>query len=403
MNPIITHGLLRGQIQVPASKTVAHRLLIAAALSDRPTDILLDQSNADIDATARCLNALGAHINRLENGFSVEPITRVGSEECILNCGESGSTLRFLLPICAALGANARLEGTGRLPERPNAPLTEAMCAHGIIASSDCVPIVLSGKLRGGAYSIAGNISSQYITGLLVALPVCDEDSVLTLSTPLESASYVDITLHVLKLFGIEIIPTSHGWRIPGGQRYHTPEQVTVEGDWSSAAFWLAANAMGNEIHCAGLIDESRQGDRKIRELLNNLGGTIEVSDTPDLVPALAIAASVHEGTTVIIGAERLRIKESDRLRAIFDMLTSLGGCCEERRDGLIISGKPILRGGKVEGYNDHRIVMAAAIAATRCEQPLIITDAHAVQKSYPTFWEQYALLGGNVHVEPHR
>ncbi|MGN0801756.1 MAG: 3-phosphoshikimate 1-carboxyvinyltransferase [Candidatus Faecivicinus sp.] len=394
---------LRGRVEIPSSKSYAHRLLIAAALSDAPTEVRMNALNNDIIATADCLRALGAKIDRTDAGFLVRPIQAAPDGEHTLFCGESGSTLRFMIPVAAALGARCTFTGAGRLPERPNRILTDALNAHGAHADSDLLPMHLSGQLTGGAYPIAGNVSSQYITGLLLALPLCEQDSQILLTTHLESAAYIDITLETLSPFGIRIERTESGWRIPGGQRYRSPKSINAEGDWSGAAFWCAANRLGSEVECLGLNHRSVQGDRAVLEMLNQLGGKIDVSGTPDLVPALAVAATAHPGVTRITGAARLRIKESDRLRTVADMLRALGGQVDELDDGLVIHGGAPLRGGTVNGCNDHRIVMAAAIAGTIAQGPVHITDAQAVSKSYPAFFNAFNALGGLSNVESDR
>lgn len=395
MNAVLHPGLLRGSVRVPPSKSAAHRMLIAAALADAPTEMEISALNEDILATIGCLRALGAEIERTDAGLRVRPIGASPRAQASLRCGESGSTLRFMLPVAAALGVECTFSGAGRLPERPNRILTDALNAHGARADRELLPIRLSGRLRGGTYAVAGNVSSQYVTGLLLALPLCAEDSEIVLTKALESASYVGITLETLASFGVRVYETSQGWRIPGGQRYGTPSRVQVEGDWSAAAFWLAANALGSRVTCEGLRANSAQGDRAMVRRLNELGGEIDVSDTPDLVPALAVAAAAYPGRTQITGAARLRMKESDRLRAVADMLRALGGQAEEHADGLMIDGGRPFTGGTVNGVNDHRIVMAAAIAATAARGDVTITDAQAVAKSYPNFFEEFRRLGG--------
>lgn len=403
MNAIIHPRKLRGQVEIPSSKSYAHRLLIAAALSDTPTEVRMNALNNDIIATADCLRALGAKIDRTENGLMVHPIGNVSDGTHTLFCGESGSTLRFMIPVAAALGAACTFTGAGRLPERPNAILTEALNAHGVYADNDLLPMSIHGQLQGGIYPIAGNVSSQYITGLLMALPLCDFDSEIILTTKLESAAYIDITLETLSPFGIRVEKTRTGWHIPGGQKYRSPGVLSAEGDWSGAAFWFAANSLGSAVDCLGLNEDSRQGDRAIVEMLSRLGGKIDVSNTPDLVPALAVAAAAHPGTTLITGAARLRIKESDRLRTVADMLKNLGGDVDELDDGLVIRGGATFTGGTVNGCNDHRIVMAAAIAATIASDSVTITDTQAVNKSYPAFFEAFNALGGLAYVEHDR
>lgn len=403
MNITLTPGPLHGQVEIPSSKSFAHRLLIAAALSDAPTEVHANLLSDDIRVTASCLSALGAKAEETAFGYRVTPIEKVPEEPRSLFCGESGSTLRFFIPLCAALGVDCTLSGAGRLPQRPNALLTEALRSHGVLADSDFLPMHLKGRLSGGTYSIAGNVSSQYITGLLLALPLCGEDSEILLTTRLESAAYVDITLEVLRLFGIVVEKRPQGYFIPGHQHYRSPGKARAEGDWSSAAFWKTANVLGSQVDCLGLLGDSIQGDRAICEMLHRLGSEIDVSDTPDLVPTLAVAAAAHPGTTRIVGAARLRMKESDRLSTVFAMLRALGVSCTELSDALVIEGGNPFRGGVVDGCNDHRIVMSAAIAATAAQGPVTIKGYEAVNKSYPSFFEDWVKLGGVAYVEPDR
>ena len=419
MNVTIRPGKLAGAVRVPASKSAAHRALIAAALSDGLTTVHIDGLNDDIEATVDALMALGALIDynprrgllivrpiegapglaRSLEGLAQKAVSHVDYADTLaLDCGESGSTLRFLLPVAAALGARARVVGHGRLPERPNRALTDVLRQHGAVIDSDALPMNLNGGLTPGLYELPGNVSSQYVTGLLFALPLLNGESEIRLTTPLQSASYVNMTLETLQDFGIEVIATENGWRAPGNQTYRSPEDVYVEGDWSAAAFWLAANAMGSHIDVTGLSRRTAQGDRAAEELPGK--PTIDASDVPDLVPALAAVAAVLPQRTVITGAERLRLKESDRLRAVADMIAALGGRVGVTADGLVIDGGTPLRGGTVNGANDHRIVMAAAILATRAEGPVTITDAQAVSKSYPDFFEHFQALGGVIDVQ---
>lgn len=401
MNIVITPSPLSGAVRVPASKSAAHRLLIAAALADGPTRIAISAMNRDIEATAACLRALGAGIEAEGETLKVSPVADIPSE-VTLDCGESGSTLRFLLPVAAALGAQATFIGHGRLPQRPNAPLAEALRAHGAVIDNDLLPMTVSGPLTGGLWTLPGDVSSQYVTGLLFALPLLDGDSAIRLTTPLTSATYVDMTLQALRQFGIRIEAMADGWRIPGHQRYRTPGEVVVEGDWSAAAFWLAANALGASIDVKGLDPDSVQGDKAVALLLGK--DTIDATHVPDLVPALAVAAASRPVRTVVTGAARLRLKESDRLQSVADLLGALGHGATVTPDGLIIDGglpkhcaAPIRT---VDGANDHRIVMAAAVAAAYADKPVRVTDAQAVEKSYPDFFRDFAALGGNAHVE---
>lgn len=407
---------LHGAIRAIPSKSDAHRLLICAALADVPTQFTLPQSSADIEATMNCLRALGAEITREGDSVMVAPIRSV-PENPLLDCGESGSTLRFLLPVAAALCGRVRFTGQGRLPDRPIGELKSAMEAHGVSFSADQLPFTLSGRLSGGAYSLPGNVSSQYITGLLLAMPRLDGDSTLTLTTKLESAAYVDITLHTLRRFGITVQTGGATYTVPGGQKFLSPVRAELDGDWSNAAFFLAAGALASPVTVSGLNLNSPQGDQEILNLLRRFGaavtarGTaitvspaplygfnIDMSGIPDALPVLAAVAACANGETRFTNAARLRLKESDRLAATAAMLRALGGYAEELPDGLIVRGAA-LTGGTVDGCNDHRIVMAAAIAAIRCNGTVTITGTEAVRKSYPAFFEDYIRLGGGVHV----
>ena len=401
MNVVITPSTLSGAVRVPASKSAAHRLMICAALSDDPTRIAISAMNRDIEATAACLRALGAAIEREGNGLAVSPIARI-PENATLDCGESGSTLRFLLPVAAALGARVTFTGHGRLPRRPNRPLVDVLRAHGAKIDSDLLPMAASGPVDGGLWPLPGDVSSQYVTGLLFALPLLDGDSEIRLTTPLASAAYVDMTLQALSQFGVVAEPVPGGWRVPCRQRYRTPGEAAVEGDWSAAAFWLAANALGSKIHITGLKPDSVQGDRAVADLLGQ--ERIDATHVPDLVPALAVAAASLPRRTVITGAARLRLKESDRLQTVADLLAALGHGVTVTEDGLIIDGgaptpcqAPVRT---VDGANDHRIVMAAAVAAAHADRPVRITGARAVEKSYPDFFRDFTSLGGKAHVE---
>lgn len=395
-----------GRVTAPPSKSHVHRLLIAAALCDgQETAIHCPGENEDIAATARCLSALNTEICREGDWFRVtrdQPIHRFPARRP-LDCGESGSTLRFLLPLCAMKpytpNAPIALTGAGRLPARPNGPLLEALRAHGARIHGDFLPLTVEGGLLFGDFALPGDVSSQYFSGLLFALPLLKGDSTLRYASPLQSMPYVDLTLSVLRQFGIVVHSMADGWRIPGDQRYRSPGTAEAEGDWSAAAFWLGANALKNAVTVDGLDPASCQGDKAAEGMLEKIGGDIDVTDTPDLMPILAAAAAAIPGqTTRITGAARLRLKESDRLAAMEETILALGGEARETPDGLVIRGRS-LRGGTVDGKNDHRIVMSAAIAATACQNEVTILGAEAVNKSYPRFWEDFQALGGSVDV----
>lgn len=399
MDIIVHPCLLDGEIEAVSSKSVAHRLFICAALADGQTAITLKNANKDITATENCIKALGGDIERSGFEYVVTPINACKRSR-IYDCGESGSTLRFLFPVICALGAGGTFIGGGRLPDRPIKELVSVV--KGCDISGDSLPITVDGKLQSGDFYIAGNVSSQYISGLLFALPLLGGDSRIILTCPLESAAYVDLTLSALKAFGVTAEKTDYGFFVKGGQKYVTPEKVAVEGDWSNAAFFITASAIGNLVKVNGLDPASAQGDKVIKKLLLDFrsGGTeIDASGIPDLVPILSVAAAYSSGRTVIKNAARLRLKESDRLAAVSAMIKGMGGNIEKTFDGLIINGAGGLKGGRVDGCNDHRIVMSAVIAATRADGDTLITGAEAVEKSYPAFFEDFKKLGGKYDV----
>lgn len=399
MKAIITPSALCGEVKAPASKSVAHRALICAALSDRATKIDCSTTSADIEATADCLRQLGAKITKTDTGFFVEPITD-STENAVLNCGESGSTLRFMLPVAASLGKVVSLYGSGRLPERPIGELCNALCLHGCHTSGNAIPLTVSGKLESGEYVIDGSVSSQFISGLLLALPQTHAESTVTVVGEIQSRPYIEMTLSVLSDFGIETEFTENQIRIFENNGYISPEKYTVEGDWSNSAFFICADVIGgNNVKCFGLTDNTAQGDRAVAEIAQKYGSDIriDVGNIPDLVPVLAVTACFFKATTVFYNAARLKIKESDRLLSTKEMINNLGGQAEITDDTLTVYGTGTLTGGTVESFNDHRIVMAAAIAAAASENETVINGCEAVNKSYPTFFEEFKALGGKV------
>ncbi len=381
MDITIQPGKLRGSVAAIPSKSQAHRYLICAALDDSPTTILCPDTNQDIEATADCLRALGADIRRAETGYTVTPI-RVVPEAALLPCRESGSTLRFLLPIAGALGVDATFQMEGRLPQRPLSPLWEEMERMGCTLSRPTSDTVrCRGKLRQGEYRMDGSVSSQFITGLLLALPVVG-DSSLAVTGKVESKPYIDMTNAAIRVFR------------------DSPAHLTVEGDWSNAAFWLAAQALGCELAVTNLNPDSTQGDKAVADLLPallNSHPTISAADIPDLVPILSVVAAANHGA-VFTDIQRLRLKESDRVASTIAMLTALGGKAEAEESTLTVYGTGLL-GGTVSSAGDHRIAMAAAMASTVCREPVTLLGAQAVNKSYPLFWEEFHRLGGNYEL----
>ena len=410
----ITAYKVGGTVAAPPSKSAAHRALIAAALSgDSCVRGILPSE--DMEATLRCLNALGCSF--AQSGDAVTFSATRGEGGTVADCGECGSTLRFFVPIFAALGKEVTFIGKGRLPERPMTVYEDCLTPHGVTLTRPLCKggiLQIKGRLCGGTYRVAGDVSSQFITGLLFALPLCKEDSEIVLTSPLQSVGYVDLTVEILQKAGIAVGKTPHGYAIKGGQRYALYDH-TVEGDWSQAAFWLVAAAIGGELTVTGLRRDSLQGDKRIEALLDEMGAQlawqddiltcrraplhgieVDVSDIPDLVPILSVAASAASGTTRLYNAARLRLKESDRLQTTAAMIHALGGEIVEFEDELLISGAA-LGGGTVDGANDHRIVMSAAVAALLCENAVTVTDAHSIRKSWPSFFEEYKRIGGNV------
>jgi len=376
---------LRGEIIAIPSKSQAHRLLICAAFSDGPTRLICSETSQDMDATARCLNAMGAGITRTPEGYAVEPIPAI-PKTASMNCGESGSTLRFLLPVVGALGIDTTIEMEGRLPARPLSPLWEEMERMGChLTRPTGNTIRCEGKLRPGEYTIDGGVSSQFITGLLFAHSLMRGECSLEITGKLESRPYIDLTKQAMALFD--------------APQYHTPGTIRVEGDWSNGAFFLAAQALGNDVQIENLNPNSAQGDRAAAALLPRLEGniTIDASDIPDLVPVLSITAACKHGA-VFTNIRRLRLKESDRVASTIAMIEGLGGKAEATEDILRVFGTGLV-GGTVDAVNDHRIAMSAAIAATVCRKDVTILKAECVKKSYPKFWEEYARLGGNYEL----
>lgn len=416
MSITLLPGALAGTVTAPASKSMAHRLLICAALGEEPVSLELDSFSDDIAATARCLSALGAGIDEREYGLEITPIAHSPSGLCSLDCGESGSTLRFLLPLLGALGVNAEIHMRGRLPLRPLSPLDEVLKAHGMELSRQGDRLLCSGQLCAGDYSLPGDVSSQYISGLLMALPRLDGDSRLTVTGRIESADYIRMTMDVLVRARAGITEHENLYDIHGGTKLCLPRRCKVEGDYSGAAFMLCAGAMSDGgVTVCGLDTPSAQGDSAVLELLGRFGAQldsspegitvrkaslraidIDASQIPDLVPILSVLAAAAEGETRITGAARLRLKESDRIESTAAMLKALGGRAEALEDGLIIQGGT-LRGGSVRAENDHRIAMAAGIAACVCEGAVSIDDPGCVAKSYPAFWTARESLGGRT------
>lgn len=391
MKLTLTPCHLQGSLSAINSKSQAHRLLICAAFADTPTRLICPDTNEDIEATADCLRSLGSTITREETGYRVIPIRDL-PEKADLFCRESGSTLRFMLPIACALGVDTTFHMAGRLPERPLSPLWEELERMGCALSRPAESTLrCTGKLKSGAYFIDGGVSSQFITGLLFALSLMKEKSTLEITGNIESLPYIQMTRECLGQFGVNC-------EALGQQTFHSPGVLTVEGDWSNAAFFLAGNTLGHSITLTNLNMDSSQGDREILKLLPLLESgcpTINASNIPDLVPILSIVAGAKHGATFThIG--RLRLKETDRVETVCAMLRALGADTRVTEQTLTVFPGSY-HSCTIDASGDHRIAMSAAIAATVASGPVTVLGAEAVKKSYPKFWEDYRHLGGTL------
>lgn len=423
----IQPGSLRGTLSVPPSKSCAHRAVIAASLAKCESRITNLELSQDIEATIGAMDALGASIRleQEESGRLAAVIRGIvkPAEMPQIDCGESGSTLRFMIPVALAVAGGAVFTGSGRLGQRSLAPYFELFKEHGIAFSQadGGFPLIVHGRLSSGKFSLPGNVSSQFITGLLLALPLLDGQSEIEIIGALESLPYVDITCDVLGQFGIHIDQVTRGslYRIAGGQAYR-PRCFAVEGDWSQAAFPLLMGLLGGSVELAGLEQNSTQGDRVIEDIYRRMGGVLrweggnlivnrsvliatsaDVSQCPDLAPAIAAAMAVAKGESRITGGKRLRDKESDRIAAIASCLNGLGADVTETEEGMSIWGKERLAGGVVDSCNDHRIAMMAAAVSPACAGSVVLSGHEAVKKSWPGFWDAFGQLGGVFDEQP--
>lgn len=415
---------LKGEVKIPPSKSMAHRAIICAALSDGLCIIENIDYSDDIIATIDAMNSLGAKI--VKHKDYIEVIGAYGSDEKpqetrIIDCNESGSTLRFLVPISLLFKGSSKFIGRGNLGKRPLTTYYNIFERQGIEYSYEegNLNLVINGELNPGTFEVEGNVSSQFITGLLFTLPLLKEDSKIIITTEMESKGYIDLTLRAMNDFGVEIINNNYREFIIKGNQKYNARNYRVEGDYSQAAFFLCADSLGNDVLCKDLDLNSLQGDKEVIDILermnvvfnaNDIGvkGTtngelastvIDGSQCPDIIPVLTSVAALTKGTTEIINAGRLRIKECDRLTAVTSELNKLGAKIIEKEDGLVVTGVEKLQGGvEVWSHKDHRIAMTLAIASTRCEEPIVIKDYECIAKSYPNFFEDFKTLGGNIH-----
>lgn len=414
----ISPNKLKGTVVIPPSKSIGHRAIICASLAKGVSTLSNIGKSEDIDATMEAMKTLGAKIEREGDQLKIDGSkTLVDIGHQTIDCNESGSTLRFFIPLVLHCEKTTFI-GSKRLGQRPLDLYYSLFDQSGIQyeTSSEGLPLTIHGGKLKNEIEISGNVSSQFITGLLFTLPMFSHDSQIRITTPLESKGYVDLTIDVMKAFGVSI--EHHNYEtffIKGGQTY-LPKDFYCEGDFSQAAFYLVAGVLGNDVQCKGLQANSKQGDKEILSIIEKMGGkiiitndtitaipsqtegiTIDASQIPDLVPILTVLGALSKGKTEIINAGRLRIKESDRLAAITEQINRLGGKVTEQPDGLIIEAVESLKGAVTHGCNDHRIAMSVAIAATRAENEIILEDSECVKKSYPNFWEDYKALGGVI------
>lgn len=389
MNVTILPGTLKGAVTPPSSKSQTHRAVLALMLAQGEGKLSNLAVSQDIQATQDCVAALKSGQPAQADGLP------------LLDCGESGSTLRFLIPVALAVRGGGHFTGRGRLMERPQGPYIRLFEEKGISWNQEGACLTVAGQLEPGVYALPGNVSSQFITGLLYALPLLPGDSRIVLTTPLESRGYVDMTLDMLRRFDIKVEEQEDGFLVPGNQTYQARD-LTLEADWSAPLSGTPANFLGAQVDIQGLNPDSVQGDRQIGTLYWKLARPgnvdIDLSQCPDLAPPLAVMAAVRKRTTRFVNAGRLRMKESDRLETIARTLNALGAKAQVGEDTLILEGLDHLEGGTVDGCNDHRIAMMAAVAAVACKEPVTILGAECVKKSYPRFWEDYTALGGEIH-----
>lgn len=406
----LSAGRRHGSVTAPASKSLAHRVLICGSLGKAPITIDCADMSKDITATAKCLDTLCANVTITDGKLQVVPTQKSGKKD--LFCGESGSTLRFLLPVCGALGEEAVFHREGRLPDRPLTPLDEVLRTHGMTITSQGNDLCVSGQLQSGLFEILGNVSSQFISGLLFALPLLEGNSTIRITGKIESAAYIAMTEQALRQANIRFVKKGNEYTVFGSQQYALPAEATVEGDYSNGAFFLCMGALSDKGICVkNMPEHTQQGDKAVVDILHRFGAeitvkgdtifvrggtlhgcTIDAAPIPDLIPVLSVVAAAAEGETHIINAGRLRLKESDRLATTAELLTNLGGTITELPDGLVIKGGT-LQGGTVDSHNDHRIAMSAAVAACLCRERVTVLDHACTDKSFPRFWDIFARL----------
>lgn len=410
---------LHGIADAPASKSEAHRRMICAGLSRQETVLTGFMTSQDMAATARCLTALGAEMTLSGDELTLKGFARKSAALPVFDCGESGSTLRFFVPIALALTGGGVFRMHGRLGQRPMDVYRDLFIPRGVIwrmgeGADGAAELTVIGSISPGDYVMPGNVSSQFVSGLLFALPLLQGNSTLTVLPPVESAGYINMTVKAIRESGVRLEEQSpFQWRIPGLQQYHAVGG-RLHGDWSQAAVLLCAGALGQDVTVRGASCETVQGDVAVIAHLEALGGVlhenedglrmtrdtpraavIDCRDCPDIAPILALVCQMTPGECRLTGCGRLRLKECDRLAATVELLNDLGGDAREDGDDIVLRGVSVLRGGKVRNYNDHRMVMLASIAALVSEQPVTVSGVEAINKSWPDYLHVYQALGG--------
>lgn len=422
MNTTFYPCALEGVMTAPASKSEAHRRMICAGMTRGTT--LLDgfMDSADMAATAHCLEALGAKLTRKQDVLQIEGMTKPPRKLPVMDCGESGSTLRFFVPIAMAITGGGVFRMHGRLGQRPMDVYRDLFVPRGArwsmgIGADGAAELTVRGKLDCGDYVMPGNVSSQFVSGLLFALPMLEDDSTLTVLPPVESAGYIRMTVEALQQSGIVIDETApFAWKIPGKQQYHA-QSGRLSGDYSQAAVMLCAGALGHQVRVTGLAQQTTQGDREVLKHLASLGAQVteneqgisvkgdalqgavmDVHDCPDIAPILALTCQLAQGESRLVGCGRLRLKESDRLAATVTALNALAGCARVEGDDMVIHGVQQLRGGvTLDGCNDHRMVMLLSLAASLAKEPVTVTGVEALNKSWPDYLNVFGQLGGKM------
>ena len=416
----VTPKKLHGTIAVPPSKSLAHRAIICASLAPGMSRISGIDYSEDIEATIEGMKALGAIIKQEGDTLIIDGSLTLGLGRVQIDAHESGSTLRFLIPLSVVNFSRVRFVGRGKLGQRPLDVYFDIFDKQNIAylkKVAQHLDLIMNGELHSDIFEVPGNVSSQFISGLLFALPLLKGDSIIKITTPLESKGYIDLTLDMLKKFGIEIINHDYqAFQVRGGQNYQ-PCDYHVEADFSQAAFYLTADLLGSDITLTNLNTSSSQGDRAILEILEKMGGKIieteegikvvcdeikaaeiDASQCPDLMPVVSVACAMAKGTSHIINAGRLRIKECDRLSASVELLKQTGIEAVEEAESMSITGSQEFQGASVSSYHDHRMCMAEAILSTCANGPIIIDDKECVKKSYPGFFDDFTSLGGEYH-----